>query len=129
MKKKRAKKIFTFIAISILCLPIIAQAKGVPILACENTLLGSTANQKSVAWLIQEVLNIVKVVGPILVIVLSGVEFIQVIAKGDDEAMGKAQKKLVTRLILIALLFLLPVIVETLLKVFGLMTDSVCGLN
>ncbi|MBQ6135542.1 MAG: hypothetical protein IJI60_04425 [Bacilli bacterium] len=127
MKKK---KILIFGIISILCLPIVTQAKtAIPILACENTLLGSTANQKSVAWLIQEVLNIIKVVGPILVAVLSGVEFVQVIAKGDDEAMGKAQKKLVTRLILIALLFLLPVIVETLLKIFGLMTDSVCGLN
>ena len=127
MKKK---KILIFGIISILCLPMITQAKtAIPILACENTLLGSTADQKSVAWLIQEVLNILKIVGPILVAVLSGVEFVQVIAKGDDEAMGKAQKKLVTRLILMALLFLLPVIVEMLLKVFGLMTDSICGLN
>ena len=127
MKKK---KILILGIISILCLPIVTQAKtAIPILACENTLLGSTADQKSVAWLIQEVLNILKIVGPILVAVLSGVEFVQVIAKGDDEAMGKAQKKLVTRLILMALLFLLPVIVEMLLKVFGLMTDSICGLN
>ena len=98
-------------------------------LDCEDTLLGSTSDENSVAWLVQQVLDFIKIVGPILVVVLSSVDFVQVILSGDDQAMSKAQKKLITRLILAACLFLLPFLVSFLLDLFGLTTDGVCALK
>jgi len=93
----------------------------------DNSILGNVQDENSVAWLVNEVLNYVKVLGPILVVILSSIDFIKVIIKSDDEAMAKAQKKLIMRLILALLLFLIPSIVQTLLGVFGISSNCVIG--
>ena len=94
-----------------------------------DSLLGDPNDPNSVAWLLQQILDFIKVVGPILVVVLSSVDFAKVIIKSDDEAMAKAQKKLITRLLLAALLFFIPLLVTVLLDLFGLTSESTCGLN
>ncbi len=95
----------------------------------DNSILGSVNDPNSVAWLLQQVLNYIKILGPILVVVLSSVEFAKVIVNGDDEAMGKAQRKLVTRIILAACLFFIPTIVEAALNLFGFTSDATCGIQ
>ena len=87
-------------------------------------LLGDVDDEKSVAWLLQQVFNVIKIVGPVVVIVLSSIDFAQVIIKNDDEAMAKAQKKLIIRLILAASLFFIPMLVELALNIFGLTGTS-----
>ena len=77
----------------------------------------------------QKLLNYIKVLGPILVIVLSSVDFMKVIIKSDDDAMQKAGKKLGYRLILAALLFFIPTVVEVLLGIFGITSDPTCGIQ
>lgn len=94
-----------------------------------NSLLGDPNDESSVAWLLQQILNFIKILGPILVVILSSVDFIQVIVKSDDESMGKAQKKLIKRLVLAALLFVIPSLVQTILEVFGITGDPTCGLS
>ena len=94
-----------------------------------NSLLGNPSDENSVAWLIQKLLNYIQVIGPLLVVVLSSIDFAKVIIQSDDEAMAKATKKLTTRLILAASLFFLPVLVTVLLKTFGLTSDPTCGLK
>lgn len=99
---------------------------------CEGTsdsLLGDPDDPDSVAWLLQQILNFIKIVGPILVVVLSSIDFVQVIVKSDDEAMAKAQKKLIKRLILAALLFFIPTLVEAILDIFGITSNSTCGIK
>lgn len=98
---------------------------------CEgsSSLLGDPNDESSVAWLLQQILNFIKILGPILVVVLSSIDFIQVIVKSDDEAMAKAQKKLVKRLVLAALLFVIPTLVEVILDVFGFTGDPTCGIK
>ena len=94
-----------------------------------NSILGDVNDEESVAWLLQQILNFIKIIGPILVVVLSSVDFIQVIVKSDDEAMAKAQKKLIKRLILAALLFFIPTLVQTILDIFGITGDPTCGIK
>lgn len=91
-----------------------------------SAVLGDVECEDSVAWLVQLVFNIIKVAGPILVVLLSSVDFIMVIIKSDNDQFQKAQKKLITRLILALLLFLVPTIVQVLLQIFGI-TGSVTG--
>ena len=62
-----------------------------------------------------------------MVVILSSIDFAKVIISSDDEAMGKATKKLGSRLILAAMLFFIPLLVEVLLDLFGF--TSVCGIN
>ena len=94
-----------------------------------DTLLGNPSDENSVAWLIQKLLNYVQIIGPLLVVILSSIDFAKVIVKSDDEAMAKATKKLTTRLILAASLFFLPILVSVLLGTFGLTSDPTCGLK
>ena len=94
-----------------------------------NTLLGNPNVESSVAWLLQYVFNVIKVVGPLLVVILSSIDFAKVIVKSDDDEMAKARKKLITRLVLAAALFFIPTITMVLLEVFGLTSDPTCGLQ
>lgn len=94
-----------------------------------DSILGDPECEDSVAWLVQLILNIIKVVGPILVIILSSIDFITVIIKSDSEQFQKAQKRLITRLILALLLFLVPVIVEIVLQVFGITGTTTAGIK
>lgn len=97
-------------------------------IAAEETILGDPTDENSVAWLVYLILNIIKIAGPILVILLSSVDFILVIVKSDNEAFAKAQKKLITRLVLAILLFLVPVVVQIILEVFGITGSTIPGL-
>lgn len=94
-----------------------------------NSILGDPDDEDSVAWLLQQALNYIKVLGPILVTILSSIDFVQVIVKNDDDAMKKATKKLMYRLILAACLFFIPIFVQVLLDIFGMTSDPTCGIH
>lgn len=95
----------------------------------EGSLLGNVNDEDTVAWLLQEIFNYIKILGPLLVVVLSSVEFAKVIIQSDDEAMAKAQKKLITRIILAACLFFIPTLVSAVLDLFGITSNATCGLE
>lgn len=94
-----------------------------------NGILGNVNDENSVAWLLQKILNYLKIIGPFIVVVMSGIDFSKVIITSDDDGMKKAQKKLVTRLILAGSLFFLPQLVMALLDIFGLTSNATCGLR
>ena len=54
-----------------------------------NTLLGNPNDSNSVAWLLKQLLKYGTIVGILLVVVLSSVDFAKVIVKSDDEAMQR----------------------------------------
>ena len=95
----------------------------------DDPLLGNVDDPKSVAWLLQQIFNIIKIVGPVIVIVLSSIDFAKVIIKNDDEAMAKAQRKLIIRLILAAALFFIPLLVELALNIFGITGSTTGGIK
>ena len=94
-----------------------------------DSLLGSPSDPHSVAWLLFTVLNWMRVIGPLAVIVLSGIEFAQAIVKSDDDTMKKAKSHLTTRLVMAGLLFLIPSVVKLLLDAFNLTSDPMCGIG
>lgn len=94
-----------------------------------DSLLGNPEDPDSVAWLLQKILNYIKILGPILIVILSSVDFVKVIVNGDEKAMNSALKKLGLRLLFAILLFFIPLIVNFLLDIFGLTSDPTCGLQ
>ena len=92
-------------------------------------LLGNPNDENSVAWLLQKILNYIKIIGPLLVIVLSSIDFAKVIVTNDDDALSKAGKKLGIRLVLAAALFFIPVLATVLLDVFGITGDPTCNIQ
>jgi len=76
---------------------------------------------------INNILRWVKYILPVLVIILSILNFIKAIGADKDDEMKKAQKKFIIRLIAAALVFLIPLIIEFILNKMGFGYDS-CGL-
>lgn len=70
---------------------------------------------------------------PALIIILSAIDFIGVVASGEDEKLGKAKKHFVIRLIVGIAIILLPFILEFILKIAGILdtdeslSDSICN--
>ena len=65
------------------------------------------------------IFKIIKIAGPILVFVYSAWDFLSAIFMKDDAQLKKASSKLVKRLILIAVLFFLPTILNVLLGIIN----------
>lgn len=100
----------------------VSSNKGV----CTNY-LGSASEDNTIANLLDDIYDIIKIGSIILVIVLSMLEFSGVITKSKDELMA-AVKKLVTRLIILIILLLLPTFVDMLGNLFGI-EDILCGIR
>ena len=70
----------------------------------------------SVGWLLNTILNYIKIIGPILVVLLSSIDFIKAVVGTDEKAMKEAQSKLIIRLVAAVCLFLVPTLVQLLLS-------------
>lgn len=93
-------------------------------------ILGNPSIEGSMAWFLQKILNYIKILGPILVIVLSTLDFTKTIMASDAENMKKAQRKLFIRIGCAVGLFFLPLIATTLLNLInGTTGDQTCGLK
>lgn len=103
----------------------------VQILDCSgtNSILGNVNDPDSVAWLLQKILDYIRVIGPFLVLLLSSLDYLKAIFSSDDESLTKAHKKLMIRLVLAASLFVLPTIVSVLLNILGFTSNEICGLQ
>ncbi len=91
--------------------------------------LGNVDDEDSVAWLLQTILNFIRIIGPVIVVILSSIDFAKVIVTSDDDAMSKTKKKLMQRLILIFLLFFVPTLASVALNIFGITSDPTCGIS
>ena len=70
----------------------------------------------ALGWLLVTILNYIKVIGPILVVLLSAVDFVKAVFSSDDKAIKEAQSKLIIRLIAAIALFLVPTLIQVLLS-------------
>lgn len=95
---------------------------------CEG-LLGDSDEPDSVAWLIAKILDYLRLLAPLMVLVLSSLDFAKAILTSDDESLKKAQSNLITRLILAVLLFVLPTLIEVILDIFGITSSDICIFN
>lgn len=153
MKKKKIKVLITliFVSITMFCAPIYVEAKTSNAYissivtknmektdfdkACDanpycksDSILGNVDCECSVAWLLQKLLNYIKILGPVIAIVLGTIDFVKAIITSDDDSMKKTEVKFVKRIIAAALLFFIPLLVEILLKITD-MVDYTGGIK
>lgn len=69
----------------------------------------------SVGSILRTILGYIRVIGPILVVLLSAIDFIKAIFGFDEKAMSNAYRKLIIRLIAAIALFLIPTLIDVLL--------------
>ena len=75
-----------------------------------------------IGWLLNTILNYIKIIGPILVVLLSAIDFIKAVVGFDEKAMKEAQNKLIIRLVAAICLFLVPTLVQLLLSFINVST-------
>lgn len=83
----------------------------------------------SVIRIVNLFIMIISIFVPIILIIVMMIDFMKAIKIGDDDLLKKAQKMAVNRAIACVLIFLVPTIVSTLVKVAGGGTDYTACLN
>lgn len=90
---------------------------------CEG-IFGSLTNE------IQGLFNLLKIIAPILILVLSTFDFVKATITQDKDESKLAFNKLIKRLLLAVLLFLLPIILNLILDIAGLnLEDPLCSIR
>ena len=89
---------------------------------CEY-ILGSKTEKGSVAYYIDITFRFIKFLAPMLLIVLTIIDYVKIMASSDADLIKKTNNKTIIRLIFTLLLFLLPIIINTVLSFFGLQGD------
>ena len=77
---------------------------------------------------LQYAFNIIKIGTPILIVVMIIFDLISAASSGKEEDMKNAQSKIIKRLIVGAVIFFLPIIVEILLNLIG-RANGTCGIG
>lgn len=88
-------------------------------------------SQELIEWL-QWVLDVVRVGGLILAVVLGIMDYVKATFASKEDSMNQANKNFTTRLLCLGILFLIPTLVEfllTLLNIGVTATDPTCGLK
>ncbi len=96
---------------------------------CDESLFGDVNTQDTPAWIINKILKYFRIIAPMIVLVLSALDFAKALISSDDEVMQKNYKKLISRLILILALYFVPLLVDILLQIFGLTCGQGLWLN
>ena len=87
-----------------------------------NELFG---NGKTIS-LLKDAFKAIVIIIPILIIVLSVLDFVKAVGASDEKAIKEAQSKFIKRLIIAVLIFFLPIILNILLNLLG-NAFGICG--
>lgn len=83
----------------------------------------------SFGWMLNTILGYIKVIAPILVVLLSAIDFIKAVFGFDEKAMKEAQHKLIIRLIAAVALFLIPQLIQLIMNFINVSLDPACFLQ
>lgn len=95
---------------------------------CES-IFKSNGEYNSLYYALQDAFNVIKFAAPILVVVLSTIDYVKAITSHDAEGLKKANEKFIKRLVIGILIFLLPFILDFLFEMFGVYDLETCGIG
>lgn len=94
---------------------LLAKEEGAKSLICDEALRN----------LIIDYWGYVAMAAPILLIVMSTIEFLKAMSTGDSDAISKSSSNTVKRVIATAILFLIPTLIKVIFDLFGV-GDAIC---
>jgi hypothetical protein len=114
--------------------PVKVEALGEPVImheladedSCEG-ILGSPSDKDSVAYFLQQIFNVIKYLGPLLCLIFSVIDFVKAAASQDKEALAKAAKTTLKRIVLAMILFFIPLLINFLFPLIGFY--GTCGIG
>lgn len=99
-----------------------------------GAITGATCNiiSADLQKFLQTIIDYIRIAGITLAVVLGILDYIKVIFGSDDKSMAKANKNFATRLIAVALLFLIPAVLNFVLGLFNILgtgSAGTCGIK
>lgn len=94
-----------------------------------TSLLGNPELKGSPSYYLVVVFNVIKYVAIILLIILTIMDFLGAVASQDDNAIKKAAGKAIKRLILCIVIFVLPTLIEFILRIIHDKAVGLCGIG
>ncbi|MBR5662909.1 MAG: hypothetical protein IKX00_04630 [Bacilli bacterium] len=82
-------------------------------------ILGDPSKAGDFAYYLDKTFKFIKFLAPLILIVVSIIDYVKVIASSDADLISKTNKKTIIRLIFALLLFMLPIIISYLLTLLG----------
>lgn len=99
------------------------------ILNCDQLFDGDSEELRR---LIKTIYNFIKILVPIMILVLSTLDFAKTIFSGKEDDMKKVTKRFVSRLVIVAIIFLFPILLKLLLTIaydiWGILSPDFCGI-
>ena len=84
---------------------------------------------KPPAYYLQFAINLIKYIALIILLVLTIIEYAKAIASSNQDAIKKATMNTIKRIIIAAIIFVLPMLIEFLFEVLGIYSATTCGIN
>ena len=96
----------------------------------ECNILNSGANDKgeTLVDLLNEIYLVVEIATPILVVLLCTIDMVKAVIAQDDGEMKKAQTRSIKRIVVGLVIFLVPTVLDALLKLAGLV-NGLCKIG
>lgn len=98
-------------------------------ITCKNIFMKSETELNDLGEFVQGLFNLIKIATPILVLLLTTIDYIKALTNQDDAEIKKVTQKGIKRLIFGVIIFLLPFLLDLLFHAFGLYDISTCGIG
>lgn len=83
-------------------------------------ILGDPSKEGDFAYYLDMTFRFIKFLAPVILIVMSMIDYIKVISTSDADALKKVNRKTITRIIFTLLIFVLPILISIILNLLGL---------
>ncbi len=95
-----------------------------------NALLGDIKDPGAPAYYLDFTFKVIKYLAIVLLFVLTLIEFIKATASNDQDAIKKASRTTLKRIIIAIIIFVLPILINFVLKTLGVVsTNGTCGIG
>lgn len=96
---------------------------------CNTLFFDDSGEETQLKEFLDDLFSFIRICTPVVVIILSTIEYVQALINKDDNRMKKANQKTIKRLAIGIVIFLLPSFLNLLFHLFGLYDMSTCGIG
>ena len=94
-----------------------------------GSILGDVHDSDDPAYYLNFAFNIIKYAAIVILLVFTVLDFAKAIVSSDNDALKKALKKAIKRIIICVVIFFLPILIEFVLELLGVVEDPICGIG
>lgn len=94
-----------------------------------TSILGSRGTKGSPAYYLDFAFNILKYAAIVMLLVFTILDFTKAVASSDNDSLKKALQKAIKRIIICVVIFFLPILINFVLELLGIVDSATCGIG